>query len=445
MMLYLRIAFAAAIIGVFLADALFGVDWEVLSTKHYWDAGIWYYGGYARSYVSTPRGNRNVQREGLTNYSNLFALQETLPPAASQHHVQGFPGTERLLPTFLLYLLIHLTGKTVGVLTLFWISNVLLWLACIFLTQRLASYYFADDYSPWIAGTLVAFYPALTLTFSAIKQQPLGTVFFLAGVLIYEKRLRRASLPVATTAIAALILLGLFANGGGVFLAAYIFFSILWERGRPKAWPLITLGVASVIAKLWFGLLNSGYHLPSVTETLHIDIPSLLAETKTWIAAWLTQNDISNLRFLGYPGTSFFTYFLSIIMHAFLTLHAPLLLIAMVGLFLAPKTRMLVLISIPLFFLGHGGTLLAGWRFHYGYLSFPAGMMIIFAASGTLGLFAQSGSLLLRSLVMVTIIAACLIFSDLKTQAGVYYGGFPERYQLKVIIRYPDDREHLQY
>ncbi len=443
--LLLTILLASSIVGVFVADAVFGVDWELLSTKHYWEAGVWYYGGYAKDYIKTPEGNRAIQREGVTNYTNLFALQESLLPGKSQHHVRGFPGTERLLATFILYLSLHLTGKSISVLTLFWLTNVVLWLLSIFLTHRLAAYYFADGYSPWIAAILVALYPALTLTFFAIKQQPLGTVFFLAGILFYERNLKQRSFLDATISLTAVIFLGMFANGGGVFLAGYIFFNACWSPRALRIRSLVSLAIAAIIAKLWLSALGSFYHLPSVTETLHIDVFAILSDTWKWLEAWVAHRDISELRFLGYPGGSFFTQFLALDIRAFLLLHVPLLVTAIAGYFFLPAARMLLLIAIPLFMLGHAGTLLAGWRFHYGYLSFPAGILVILAASGTLGLFLAGRHHLFRAVAFVIIAVAVLVFTDLKKQAGIYYGGFPERYLRRVTVYYPDEADHPQY
>lgn len=443
--LFLRAGLLLIILFVFVFDAVFGLDWEVLTTKHYWAADIWYYGGYANQYVETPKGNRTLQQEGLTNYSNLFALQETLPPAQRRHQVDGFPATERLASTFLIYLLLHLTGKSVSIWSIFWTANVLLWLVSIFLAYKLALFYFADDFAPLFAAYLVALYPALTLTFLAIKQQPLGTVFFLAGIYLFEKYLNPAGFLLRTAALAAILFLGLFSVGGWLFLAIYILLRACWLPRPRRPGILISLIVAVLIAKIWLACLGHLYRLPSVTRSLDLNVPILLKESWTWTTTWILGRDVSGMKFLGYPGKGFFLEFIPLLLRAFIELHAPLLLTTLVGLFFLPQARMFLLISLTLFVVGHSGTLISGWTYHYGYLSFPAAMMLIFSASGVLGYFATNRALLLRIFAIAILAFSCWNFTDQKRQAGIYYGGFAERYQRGLLIHYPDEPEPIRY
>lgn len=209
----LIIGLLGVVLGVFLAYARPGVDWEILQTKHYWSADTWYYGGYAAQYVATPGGYRAIIAEGLCNYANMLALQEKLPAGKARHPVQGFPGTERLATPFLVYALLHAPGEASAPWAAFWQANVLLWLLSILLAHRVAALFFADGCSPWFAAALVALYPALTLTFGAVKQQPLGTIYMLFGIYLFEGHLRAAAFPLTLTAAR----LSLGASGGSAF------------------------------------------------------------------------------------------------------------------------------------------------------------------------------------------------------------------------------------
>lgn len=183
-------ALLAVLAGVYFRCARSGIDWEFLQTKHYWSADQWYYGGYAGQYFQTPDGFRAPITEGLTNYTNLFALTETVGAAQARHPVQGFPGTERLATPFLLSLWLRLPGETADVWHAFWQLNVLLWMVSVVLAYRAAALFFGDDASPWFAAILMALYPALTVTFGAIKQQSLGSIYLLLGMVLYEGPLR---------------------------------------------------------------------------------------------------------------------------------------------------------------------------------------------------------------------------------------------------------------
>ena len=214
----------AIIFAVFVRCAVPETDWEILATKHYWSATDWYYGGFGWQISETPRGYRTVQKEGLGNYWNIFALQETLSAKQAQYRVQGYPGTERLDVSFLVYGLLHLTGVSVNIWSVFWLMNVLLWLATILLAYRIAALFYPDSYAPWFSAMLVAMYPVLTLTFNGIKLQPLGSTYLLLGIYIFERHLSTVGLLLRAVGLTALVFLGMFANGGWVLLVAFIFF-----------------------------------------------------------------------------------------------------------------------------------------------------------------------------------------------------------------------------
>ncbi len=443
--LLLICALLAIIFGVFWFYAVPDTDWEMLSTKHYWSAEKWYYGGFAWQISETPTGYRTLQKEGLCDYFNLYPLQETGPVGKSRYQIQGYPSTERLGVPFLLYLLSHLIGAAISVWSGFWLVSVLLWLLTIFLAYRIARLFYGDCYAPWFSALLVAAYPALTLTFNGIKLQPLGTTYLLLGIYIFERHLSSAKVPLKLIGLTVLAFWGMFANGGWFFLAAFIF-SRAWWLHRASRWGTLTCLIAAVVlARMWLAGLAKAYHLPSVEEQLGFSFHRMSAESGRWLNAWWSHRDIDQLKFANFRGATFFTGFLPLIGKSFLIVHAPLLFLALLGVWVEIRSRLFIFLVIPMLLAGHSGHIMGSYIYHYGYMSFPAGMMTIFAASGTLNWLISRKTFLPR----IVALAACLFigytFTDIKKQVGLYYGGNPDSYQRKLYIYYGNEASHLSY
>jgi hypothetical protein len=443
--LILGIGLLGVMLGVFLSYARSSVDWEILQTKHYWSAEKWYYGGYAAQYFETPKGYETFISEGLCNYTNMLALQEQLPAGRARHPVQGFPGTERLATPFLVSALLHAPGESANAWGAFWQANVLLWILSVYLAYKVAALFFADRFSPWFAAIFVALYPALTVTFNAIKQQPLGTAYLLLGMYLFEGRLGKAGLPFKAVALTAIMFFGQFADGGWCFLAAFIFLRAWWLPGRERWATILWLGAAVGVSGLWLAWLRSLYHLPSVTHALGFSFGRMLGESWTMLASWFSGADVSQLWFLNLSGATFFSVFWPAICEGFLSIHAVLLIVAVAGLFFVPRTRMFTVLVLPMLFVGHLGTIMAGWLFYYGYASFPAAVMVILAASGVLGRLAGREGLLPRAAALALAASVCLTFTDLKKQAGIYYGQGAGYYRRNVEVRYGNETEPVDY
>jgi hypothetical protein len=441
----LGLALLGVVLAVYFADARSGVDWEFLQTKHYWSAEDWYYGGYAGQYFETPHGYRAVISEGVCNYTNIPALEETAPAAQARHPVQGFPGTERLATPFLLSILFHLPGETADIWRAFWQANVLLWILSVILAYRVAALYFTDDCSPWFAAILVALYPALTLTFNAIKQQSLGTVYLLLGIYLFEGRLRPRGPLASAAALTALLFLGQFADGGWCFLAAFLFLRALWLPGRERWTTLLGLGAALLLSMGGSAWLGRAYHLPSALRSLGFNPLGMGRESAQWLSAWFAGRDVSGLRFLNFPGHVFFASVWPLICRSFLLVHGPLVAIAIAGLFLDPRSRMFAVLTVPMLLVGEIGIIASGWVFNYGYLSFPAGIMVILAASAVLGSLAERRSAWPRLTAMALAGCACWCLLDLKKQAGIYFGGDPAAYTRRIEVRFGDDDGRATY
>jgi hypothetical protein len=438
----LLLAIIFAVFGLYAAS---DTDWEVLTTKHYWSAREWYYGGFGWQITETLHGYRTLQKEGLGNYSNLFLLRETGSAKESQYRVQGYPGTERLGVPFLLYLFAHLTGPKINIWSEFWLVNVLLWLATIFLTYRIAALFYVDGYAPWFAAILVTAYPAWLLTFNGIKLQPLGTTYLLLGIYVFERHLSPASIPRKIVGLTALLFIGMFANGGWFFIGCYVFFRAWWLQGSHRWITIGALLAAGVLAKLWLGTLAHAYQLPSAEEQMGFSLGRMVADSRLWLHAWRTNQNISGLKFLGYRGATFFTGFLPLIGRIFAVVHAPLLVLALLGAWIEPRSRLFVFLTIPMLFSGHTGNIMGAYIYHYGYMSFPAGVMVILAAAGGLNwLFTRRGRWGWL-LALIFIVYADGGFLDVKKQAGFYYGGDPATYGRRLYIYYGDEPGHLTY
>jgi len=440
--LLLGLGLLAVMLGVLFSYARSDLDWDILQTKHYWSADKWYYGGYAGQFFETPKGYRTVMSEGLFNYTNMFALQEHVGAGQARHPVQGFPGTERLATRFLVSALLHAPGETADVWRVFWWANVLLWILSVFLAYRVAALFFRDRLSPWFAAILVALYPALTLTFNVIKQQPLGGIFLLMGIYLFEAHLRQARAPFRVVALAAVMFFGQFADGGWFFLAGFIFLRAWWLPSREKWATIFCLAVSVGISGLWLAWLGRIYHLPSALHTLDLNPKLMLAGSFRWLGAWITGSDVRGLSLFGFPGFTFFTVFWPVICKGFLAIHAPLVLVALAGLLFEPRSTMFTFLMVPMLFVGHSGTMATGWGYHYGYLSFPAAIMAILAASAVLGGLAGKSAFLPRIAAFAIAAYSCWCFTDLKKQAGVYYGGDPESYRRKIEVHYGNETEH---
>jgi len=375
----------------------------------------------------------------------MLALGERAPAGAARHPVQGFPGTERLATPLLVYALLHLPGEASDPWRAFWQANVLLWLLSILLAHRVAALFYSDRCTPWFAAILVALYPALTLTFNAVKQQTLGTTFLLLGIYLFEGRLREARAGARLAALAALMFLGQFADGGWLFLAAFIFMRAWWMPGRERWTTLGCLAAAVAIAELWLAWLRGLYRLPSVAHALNFSFARMLGDSGRWLAAWASGAGTAGHSFLNFPGALFFSDYWPLICRGFLPIHAPLILAAVAGLFLEPRSRMFAFLAAPMLFVGHSGTIVAGWLFYYGYLSFPAALMVILAAAGALGNLAARRQALPRLAAIAVLAYACWGFTGLKRQAGIYYGEGPDYYRPRVQVHYGNEPGHVEY
>jgi hypothetical protein len=441
----LALVLPGVVAAVFFFYARPGLDWEFLQTKHYWSAEGWYYGGYAGQYFETPRGYRAPVSEGLTNYTNLQALGETVGPAQAIHSVQGFPGTERLATPFLLSLYLRIPGGTADVWRAFWQLNVLLWILAIVLAHRAAALYFGDDASPWFAAILMALYPALTVTFGAIKQQSLGSLYLLLGMVLFEGPLRRRGPWVVAAGLTLLFFFGQFADGGWCFLAAFLFLRAFWLRGGERGRTLAAIAAAFVVSLAWFSWLGEAYHLPSAARSRGFSMLTMARESAHWLAAWASGGDVGGLYFFNYPGTVFFKDLWPLLCRSFLLVHGPLVALAAAGLLLDRRSRMFAFLTVPMLLVGQMGTVVTGWVYHYGYLSFPAGIMILLAASSVLGRLAGRPSMAARVAAVALATCACWCFVDLKRQVGIYYGGDPAAYTRRVVVHFGDGNETVTY
>lgn len=435
-----------SILIVFWFCGVKGPDWEVLTTKHYWKADQWYYGGYASQFVETPNGYRTIQRESLGNYLNLYPFNEKSSPSQAQYQVAGYPSTERLAIPFLVYLIINLSRGYLDVWSAFYFLNLVLWLYSIFLAYQIASIFFEDQYSPFIAALLVTFFPVFTLNFHGLKMPYISTVLLLAGVFIFEKHIRHMQVHLQFIYFSVLFFFGLFAVGGWLFLFVYL---LIWHFNLLplQRWRGITSMILALLAAQAALLyLRMVYHLPSAEQQVSLSYVQVLSDSMKWLWIWMHGQDVGKLIFFNYPGFTLFTGYLPLIVNSFIRSYWMFLLLSIPAWIFVRQARIFLQVSIPLFFTAHGAYMVTGWIWHYGYLSAPAGMMLMISTAGFLGWMFSRPQLHLKKLAVVFLIIALIGFTmDQKLNAGIYYGGFIERFQSRVILHYGEGNDITEY
>jgi len=437
----LQVALGISIVLCFYSYALGNTDWELLTTKHYWGRQ-WLYAGFASQVVVTRGGYRTVQIEGFYGtVSNLVPLSDPGPRSSTSPALSGFPSTERLLVPFLVYIVLRLSFGAIEVLTAFWIINVALWLLAIALVYRIAAAFFTDRYSPLIAALMTATYPVFTLTFHGVKVQPIGTVYLLAGIYLYEQHVRRRGALLQIVYLTALLFVGMLSSGGWAMFFVYVVLRLLWVRGHERLAALAAVFVAFVAARLLMSHMAMAYKLPLAEEYLRFSYQTMLLESGAWLRAWWRGENISHLKLLNYRGALLFQSFLPTISTAFVRGHLSVLVLAASACVVTPRARMFGLIAIPLFFVAHAGTMMSGWEWHYGYLSAPSATMLFLAVSGFLGELLAQPRWALRAISLCALGVVLFGFMDMKTHAGLYYGGNPNTYDYPVSV-YMEGRPH---
>lgn len=426
-----------------------GPDWEMLTTKHYWQGDSqWYYGGYAAQFEETADGYRTIQREGLVNFYNLFPFSEKNGPLQAQYQVGGFPSTERLAVPFLGYIIIGLTRGFLDVWNVFYFLNIVIWLSSIFLVYQIASIYFKDSNSPIFAALFVVFYPAFTLNFHGLKLAYINTLFLLAGIYAFEKNIRHTRVYLQFLYFSALFFFGLFAAGGWLFLFIYLFIRH-FSLPRPQRWSgVAVMMLALLVAQIALGYLRLAYHLPQAEQQMSFSYGKTLSDSMKWLQIWVRGQGVGDLKFLNYAGYSLFTGYIPLIIRSFFLGHWALLLLSLPGWIVDRRTRIFLVAFILLLSAGHGGYMITGWSFHYGYLSAPAAMMLILTASGFLGWLVSRPQLGLKVLTVALIALAIFGFANQKLWVGLYYGGygqFTEMYQTRIILHYGGSSDVIEY
>lgn len=190
-----------------------------------------------------------------------------------------------------------------------------------------------------------------------------------------------------------------------------------------KTGLLARIVLAIAIARLGFLFLARLYDLPTVEGTLGFSYAGMFSESWRWLAAFATGRDVGDLKLLNYPGISFFTGFVPVVTRAFAVGHAGVLLVASAAAWREPRARVLAAIAAALFVAGHAGMVIAGWKYHYGYLSAPAGVMILIAGGGYLGLLCSRSHRARWPAVAVQVLLILGFAFPEKLHVDLYYGG----------------------
>lgn len=356
-------------------------DYISLITKHYHKGGSYLYGGYTHLLIKEKDKVIFYNIEGVSNYSNIKALAETAPPWSAKNAIEGFPATERLIASVLYYIVIHFF-PSLGIQNLTLILSISAWILSIFLIYKITRLFFPSKYAPALAAILLALNPIFIITFSNIKFQHFGTVFLLMGIYAYEAYIKKMeNIFQKMFSLSMLFFLGMFCMGGTVFLFAYLVMTALFRLGKKDIKFLLSVVISLCVAKLAQVGLSNLYNLPSVEKTLGVDYVGVIIGTVQWLFHFFTGQSLEDQFFLGYPGTSFFSLLLPVLLNTFFRENGIVALVAAAGLLFEKSTRRLVLMAAVLFCLGHGATIVTRWFNYYGYLSLPAVCLLIIAVA----------------------------------------------------------------
>ena len=370
-----------AIISIFFTTAIDKIDHSSLITKHYVVPTFYFYGGYTDALIKIDDEYIFYNKEGLPNYYNIKPLMETEEASKRKHKVQGFPATERVLASILYYISMHIIKLTIQNNTI--LISTLAWFLAIFCAHKLAHLWFADRFSPWISAIIVALTPVFVINFSNIKFQPLGGVYFIFGVYIFEKFILKGGKGYVYSFImlAPLFFLGLFSMGGGWLVWAYIMARYLL-LDITKYWRMLALVTSSlIVAKICMNHMTEAYNLPAVTDRYNINLLAMLSESYTWLCTYFSGGNVGGLKFIGYPGLNFFKYLLPMLGYGMFRNNVPVLILALGAVFCDKRTWPLTLLAILIFLLGHGGTIVTGWSCYYDYASLPATLLFSILAA----------------------------------------------------------------
>jgi hypothetical protein len=342
-------------------------------------------------------------------------------------------------------LIIGVTRGRLDVWNVFYLLALIVWLSSVFFAYQLAGIYFEDRYSPFFAAFFLVFYPAFALNFYGVKISHINVPFLLAGIFVFEKKIRYLRAHLQFAFFAALFFLGLFAVGGWAFLFVYVFFRNFSLPREQRLGGLVSAILALLVAQITLGYLRELYQLPSAEQQMSYSYGESLSSSAAWVWAFARGENVEALRFLGYTGLAFFTEYLPLIIGAFVRGHWTLLLLAIGAMITIPKTRMLLVIAFFLFFIGHGGYTVTGWIWHYGYVSAPAAVITILAASGFLGWTMSNSQPNWKALALLLAVLTLFVFMNRKVNAALYYSGYTERYQPRIILYYGETNETAEH
>jgi hypothetical protein len=383
------------------------IDWEFLSTKHYFEKR--YYGGYSRV-VHIDDGQLVAFQ--LESFPCLVHIVSFLDPQG--RYTQSY-NIDRLFSCGFLPSLVARIGQ--GLLSLrasIQITNILLWLAAVILTYHIVRTWIDDQVAALAGAVITAGYPVYTLLFTSLKTQHAGATLFLGWLYIDRtiwSRLRWAEriLLLGSTFTATWL-----AAGGAYFILAYLLVRCIYTAvsdklsRREQLYDLaIALGTF-IVAGITIKLVMDYHQLKSSLSEYHFDRTVYESAKMVWAA--VRGVDSSGMRFLNFPGFSYFTDVLPTFIASFVRANPVIVAVPLIAVFFLRSLRFLWLLIPALFVIGHAPAVIGGgWDWYYGYSSAPAAHTLIIATAISIGaLFRQRPPY--GSFAAITAIVAAIYF-----------------------------------
>ena len=357
-----------------------GVNYEMLSTKHYIEGAGGYYGGYGNIVVNNNEKYFPLHIEAESNYFNVYKFNEKTDNIS--YHINHAAAVDRLFIPFLSAIIILLSFGKVTVVDAYFIINLILWISSIVLIYKISLIYFDDYKAAFLSSLLVISYPVFTLMMHSIKGQYFSSVFMLFGIYFYEKYYYKDNPYMNIKLIEKLFILvlfffiGFYCSGGNLFFLLYLIGRYSTSFGKINSINFIriknilVISVSFIISYLLAKYINShsnppyGFHFAAENYSLK----QIIFDSFKFIKYSLSNADVSNLKFMNYSGYTFFTVMIPKLMKGLFYLNPLIVLIGILSIIFKPETRKYCYIAIILMG-GHLGTFITSYIWYYGYMS----------------------------------------------------------------------------
>lgn len=383
------------ILGIFAWNmySYLGVNWELLQTKHYFEGS--YYGGFTNTVYDDGNGLTTFQAESVPclNLVDSF-LSKT---GGAQQYSQPTDVDRIFTCGFVPSLVARLGFSKIRMTQSIEITNIIFWLGFVVLIALLVRLWFADGVTPLIGAAIAAGYPIHGLLTTSFKTQLAGADLLLAWVYIERTAYSRLGWMERGVVLVTAFTLTMLAAGAAYFIFAYMlllaFYKALTEpEGRLDALLDITVACcAFAIGEVFIRVILRHYNTATSLQTYGLGGMFMESLHTLWVS--LSGGDITGMRFLNYPGYSYFTSILPWFLWLFFQSNPVICVVSLIGGLMSRAMRIVFLLFPVLFVLGHAPVVVAGgWTYYYGYSSAPAAYLLILATALCIGALSNRGA-----------------------------------------------------